>query len=190
MIDPDNVVVINMRTIYQSSYEKTHADVFEDRISEIKFAAFQGNFDTWTEQILSMFRSRSPNTKPLTLEMGDLCIKESPTHPAPPSRIFRVKEPDGLFWYVDVLPITKQFMFIADKKHTTAISPDEGIARLIHKQTGLDTRSMVSDTVGMITVKVGDTVVTTVDTRTQEDRERAAKEELKRWKNDDMEADR
>lgn len=172
-----------MRTIYQSSYEKTHADVFEDRISEIKFGAFQsGNFDEWTEQILWMFRPRSKNAESIELEMGDLCVKESPAHTAPPSRIFKVKEPEGLFWYVDVIPVRRQFMFIVDKGHTKAISPDEGIARLIHKQTGFKTQSVVSDSVSTITVQIGDDAIAkTIDLRTQEDRERAAKEEMKRW---------
>ena len=172
-----------MRTIYQSSYEKTHVDVFENRISEIKFEAFQpGNFDEWTQRILSMFHPKNAlKMEPVELEIGDLCVRESPTHPAPPSRIFRIKEPEGLFWYVDIIPITKQFMFVADEKHTQAISPDEGIARLIHKQTGFVVRSVVSDSSASIAIDTGKATVITVDTRTQEDRKRAAEEELKRW---------
>ena len=72
-------------------------------------------------------------------------------------------------------------MFIADEKHTTAISPDEGIARLLHYQTGLDTRSVVSDKARTITVQAGDATVTTIDTRTYEDRKKAADQELKKW---------
>lgn len=169
-----------MRTIYQSSYEKTHADVFEDRIAEISFSAFQpGNLDEWTLIVLRLFNP--PGKKQVELEMGDLCVKESPTHPAPPSRIFRLKHPEDLFWYVDVIPVTRQFMFIADKEHTEAIAPDDGIARLVHAQTGLDVQSVVSDELRMITVKVGEAVVRTVDTRTQEDRKKMAMKELGRW---------
>jgi hypothetical protein len=131
-----------MRTFYQSSYERTHADVFESRISEIKFSSFDEDFDEWTIHILSMFHSRSLGFEcAVELELGDLCIKESSTHPSPPSRIFRIKEPEGLFWYVDVIPITKQFIFVADRSHTTAISVEEGIARIFNRLTNVDKRT-------------------------------------------------
>jgi hypothetical protein len=131
-----------MRTFYQSSYEKTHADVFESRISEIKFSSFNEDFDEWTIHILSMFHSRSFGFKcEVELELGDLCIKESSTHPSPPSRIFRVEDPSGLFWYVDVIPITKQFIFISDRNHTTAISAEEGITRIFNRLTNVDKRT-------------------------------------------------
>jgi len=174
-----------MRIIYQNSYEKSHADVFEARIAEINFGGYDAaDFDEWTSTVLKMFKPRSRTAKQIAVEMGDLCIKESPTHPAPPSRIFRVRNPAGLFWYVDIIPVTKQFLFILDKEHTEAISPDEGIARLIHKQTGHKTRSVVSDDLSTVTVETGHGTFTTVDTRTQEDRKKEGNETLKRWTND------
>jgi hypothetical protein len=114
-----------MRTIYQSSYDKSHADVFEAKISEIKFGPIDPNFkyDDWTKHIINMFDK-------IELEEGDLCIKESSTNASPPSRIFRIKKPECLFWYVDVIPATRQFLFIKDKAHTQCLSPEEGIANL------------------------------------------------------------
>jgi hypothetical protein len=173
-----------MRTIYQSSYDKSHADVFEERIADIQFEACNlAELDEWTLTIIKMLCP--PHKRQASLEMGNICVKESPKHHAPPSRIFRIKEYEELFWYVDIIPATRQFLFIADKEHTQAIPPDEGIAKLIHFQTGCDTQSVISDSAASITVKAGPISITSVDMRTQEDRRKAMETALRLWDSDD-----
>jgi hypothetical protein len=144
-LSPSTARIVAMRTFYQSSYERTHVDVFESRITEIKFGPFEEDFDEWTMHILGMFHSQQLSVAGIELEMGDLCIKESSTHPSPPSRIFRIREPEGLFWYVDIVPVTKQFTFIADKNHTWAIPAEEGIARIFNRQTNVKLDKRATD---------------------------------------------
>lgn len=116
-----------MRTITQASSKRPHCDVFEDLVNTAGIKYDQplppaDKVDEWTRKILTMVTSWG-----VELAMGDVEIYDA-EYDAPPSRSFRVLTEGAPMKYVEIYPISEQFMYIEDEWHHNGMHPDRVLA--------------------------------------------------------------
>ena len=108
----------------------THGDVFEDLIGkgEIEFNLdpTPENLDGWAGDclfgIVGIISRCGKQVK-----MGNIGVKVSENHPAPPSLCFKVLNPTS-YHYFDTYPIDETFMYVKDDGHHAGVHPDVVLA--------------------------------------------------------------
>ena len=107
-----------MRILHHSHADTRHWDLFEQLLEQgaIHFQMKPEYDDEWTHAILGMVADMG-----VALIMGDVCIKDLVVRAAP-SRCFKAITP-APFTYLDILPVTQQFMY-SDTGHHNSIDPD------------------------------------------------------------------
>ena len=156
----------------------THGDVFEKLIEdgEIEFNIdpTPENIDDWAGRclfgIVGVISRCGKQVK-----MGNVGIKVSEDHPAPPSLCFKVLNPTS-YHYFDVYPIDETFMYVKDEGHHEGVHPDVVLA----ENLGLDgAKVIVHDDKGSV-IRYKDTVI--ADDRTGLDRiDQAADRRKELW---------
>lgn len=126
-----------------------------------------GYLEPWGQHLVQYYLDEAR----LNWILGDTGVIKEKGHQ--PAYIIKIDHPQ--LFYVDIMPETKQWMWISKKDHSDAAHPDEALAILTPLlYPGTKARAIVDDKRGSILeFEHGGQKITIVDPRTGEDRQKS-----------------